>query len=535
MRTGRKPVISAIRKSRESCSANTETETQSKRRRAAEREHAVAATPVICDTKKLSKFSMFSVAGICRSRLLTNAGPLTVLQVVLASLFLCLVALPSFAGTLNGTVRNGTTNEPATGVDIILFRLQGGMEVAATTKTDSQGRYSLQDPAQGQAPMLLRATYKGVNYHQPVTPGKTSVDVTVYEPTENLDAFSVADRAIILQPSSSGLSVGEIYDIENKTQPPKAYFRQNGSFEFSLPEGAQVSEVSASDASGMPVKQGTIDKGKNLEAIDYPFRPGESGVRISYNMPYSGAANLKFVSPYTTGRFAVFAPPGVQVTGDGLSAAGQEQGFTAYVRDAVSANTPVSVSISGTAPISTSNGSNGGAAGGMGADQSADANANSRLDQGDGTAPSASVTTLPPRLDSVKWVLAGGFAAIFALGFVFLWKRPQFITASAQAVPASGDSPDSMNGAAAGRTHSLNPMIGGASGGVTPRGQTPAAAVPTSVAVEEVNRQVAGSLDELKDKLFRLELRKQAGTVSDDDYSRERQRIEQLLRELVRG
>lgn len=454
-----------------------------------------------------------------------------------ASLLLCLLVLPAYAGTVSGTVRNGTTNEPATGVDIILFRLQGGMEVAATTKTDAQGRYSLQDASLGQAPMLLRAVYRGVNYHQPVTPGKTSVDITVYEPTGALDAFSVADRAIILQPSSSGLSVGEIYDIENKTQPPKAYFRQNGSFEFSLPEGAQVSDVSASDASGMPIKQGTIDKGENNEAIDYPFRPGESGVRISYNLPYSeDHAKLKFVSPYATGRFAVFAPPGVQVTGDGLSQAGQEQGFTAYVRDAVAANAPVNVSISGTAPVSSLNGSASGAGAGMGADQAGDANANSRLDQGDGGAPSASVTTLPARLDSVKWILAGGFAAIFALGFAFLWKRPQFLTAGAAAGSLSGTAADSANGAPVNKTQTAKPALRAPAGAIpAERAPAPLPAAAASIAVEEANRHVAGSLDELKDKLFRLELRKQAGTISDADYGRERLRIEELLRDLVRG
>ena len=44
-----------------------------------------------------------------------------------------------------------------------------------------------------------------------------------------------------------------------------------------------------------------------------------------------------------------------------------------------------------------------------------------------------------------------------------------------------------------------------------------------------------GSLDELKDSLFRLELRRQAGTISEEDYARERERIDATLRNLVRG
>jgi hypothetical protein len=55
------------------------------------------------------------------------------------------------------------------------------------------------------------------------------------------------------------------------------------------------------------------------------------------------------------------------------------------------------------------------------------------------------------------------------------------------------------------------------------------------VVVAEVDREVRGSLDELKDSLFRLELRRQAGTISEEDYARERERIDATLRNLVRG
>ena len=461
---------------------------------------------------------------------------------VLASWVPCLLAVPAWAGTITGTVRNGTTNEPAGGVQITLIRLQGGMQEAATTKTDAQGRYSLEDPSLGQAPMLLRADYKGVTYFQPAPPGKTSADIEVYEHTEKLDAFSVEDRAIVLQPTSSGLSVGEIYDIQNNTQPPEAYYRQKGSFEFSLPKGAQVRDVSATDSSQMPVKQATIDEGKNLEAIDFPFRPGESGVRISYTLPYnSDRATLEFTSPYPSGRVAVFVPPSVKVSGDGFSPAGQNQGFNAYIRDSVAANTPVKVSISGTGTVAESN------SGSASADQSGAANAGTG--QGAENGQTVSVTTVPARLSGLKWVLVAGFAAIFALGFVFLWKRPQFLTAGANgsADAAAGIPPDGPVGKASAPAASQRAPKSGAAPGTSVKAapgkeaigaeHTPAPppAAAQSSAMEEANRHVTGSLDELKDKLFRLELRNQAGTISDQDYTRERQRIEQLLRDLVRG
>jgi hypothetical protein len=56
--------------------------------------------------------------------------------------------------------------------------------------------------------------------------------------------------------------------------------------------------------------------------------------------------------------------------------------------------------------------------------------------------------------------------------------------------------------------------------------------VPTSATiVAEVN----SNLDSLKDTLLRIELRRQAGTISDEEYALERGRAEQLLRDLVQG
>ena len=54
-------------------------------------------------------------------------------------------------------------------------------------------------------------------------------------------------------------------------------------------------------------------------------------------------------------------------------------------------------------------------------------------------------------------------------------------------------------------------------------------------AAAAIDNEVRGSLDELKDSIFRLELRRQAGTVSEEDYVRERERVEKTLRGLVRG
>jgi hypothetical protein len=66
----------------------------------------------------------------------------------------------------------------------------------------------------------------------------------------------------------------------------------------------------------------------------------------------------------------------------------------------------------------------------------------------------------------------------------------------------------------------------------------PASVVPAvtpSANLAEVDAAVGTSLDALKDTLFRLELRRQAGTISETEYNQERARAEKVLRDLVRG
>jgi hypothetical protein len=422
---------------------------------------------------------------------------------------------PALAGTVSGTVTNGTSGKPAAGVDVILIQLQGGMQPVANTKTDANGRYTFENPGLGAgAPMLIRVVYRGVNYHEPVPPGKATADVKVFEPTDKPSAFTVTNHAVIVQPNGSDLMVGEEYSIQNKTQPPVAFYRADGSFDFSIPDGADFNQASAWGSAGMPVVQGTIDKGKNKMAIAFAFRPGESGVRISYKVPYPGnQVILKNVSSYATERLIIAAPPSVQISGDGITPAGQDQGFSVYTRTGVAAGTPLAITISGSAPMPAANqGANTNGAPPAG-DNSANASVNSRLESSGAEATAAATTTtVPARLDSLKWILVGGFASIFALGFIYLLRRPQVMA------PTNGDSP-------AVAAVQANPTYSRAS----------KAAPVAAETVAEVTRAVKGSLDELKDSLFRLELRRQAGTITEDDYERERRQMEKVLRDLVRG
>jgi hypothetical protein len=362
------------------------------------------------------------------------------------------------------------------------------MQPVANSKTDAQGQFSFDNPSLGAQPMLVRAVYKGINFHQPVPPGRSDVEVSIFEPTKDPKTISVASRIVFFQPNGANLTVAEEYSIQNTSQPPQAYFRPDGNFEFVIPEYAKLQQIAASGPTGMPVVQAPIDKTKGKYAIAYALRPGQNTVRYSYEVPYPGdTTTVKVATIYPSVRLLVVASPSMQINGEGLQSGGQEQGMSVYGRENVPANNVMAVNVSGTAPPLQAGGSDSGG-GGQG---SRDAEA---------AAPTENIQSVPGRLDVLKWPLIAGFGVIFALGARLLARKPVVAVAGGVAVAS----------------------------GVT-------TSAPSSAALSQVDAAVGTSLDALKDQMFRLELRRQAGTISEEEYARERARAEKVLRDLVRG
>jgi hypothetical protein len=438
---------------------------------------------------------LLAVAGILRS----CAGA------VIGAVCAALLMLPpvAAAGTLTGLAKNGTTGQPAAGIEIILIQLQGGMQPVANTKSDAQGHFKFDNPEIGTAPMLLRAVFNGINFHEPVPPGKTSVEIQVFEPSKDPKTIAIPSRVVFFQPNGKTLIVGEEYSIENKSTPPQAYFRADGNFEFALPRNAKLQQVAASGPAGMPVVQAPIEKKDNHFAIAYAFRPGASTVRYSYELPYpNNTAVVNVPISSLTGRLLVVAPPTMQISGEQLQLGGQEQGMNIYGRENVAAGTMLAINVSGTAPPPQEENN-----GAETPKEAADARSSEPQ-------AGANIQQIPGRLDVLKWPLVGGFAVLFALGAVLLARKPVAITTVASE-PGGGSA-----------------AVRGVAPPVAASSQTTAAA---SAALASVDAEVGNSLDGLKEKMFRLELRHQAGTISEEEYAAERARAEKVLRDLVRG
>ena len=434
---------------------------------------------------------------------------------VFSTLFLLSIGAAK-AGTVRGTVKNGTTGHIAAGVEVTLVQPMGGMQELAKAKSGPQGEFSFDNPTVGGQPLLVQANYRGVHFNAAVPPGNSTatVQLDIYEPSKDPKTIEVPSHFVVFQPEGATLKVAEEYQVENKSQPPQAYFRTDGTFDFALPEKGELQNVAASGPAGMPVTQLPIDKKNNRYSIAYAFRPGDNSVRYSYDLPYpNNTATLKVPMVYP-GRVLFVAPPSLQVSGDGLTAAGQEQGMNLYLRQDVAAGTLVAVNVSGTAPSGNAGG------GADGAPQGREAQ-----DAAAGTG-GATIQAVPGRLDSMKWPLLGGFAIVFAV-LAYLLSRKTVVAVGGGEVPADAiltgkpKKPKAQAATTPISTVAAAPIVKTPSNG------------PSSLS--EVDAAIGTSLDALKESLFRLELRHQAGTITEEEYAREREKAQKILRDLVRG
>ncbi len=207
------------------------------------------------------------------------------------------VGLATFSGfalaeSITGVVTNKTTNKPAAGDDVVLIRLQQGMQEASRTKTDAKGRFTLEVPDNGIH--LVRVTHDKANYFRPAPPGTQSVEVDVFNAAAKVKGVTSEAEVMRLQTDESGktLRVVENFFVKNESNPPMTQFSEKA-FEFYLPEGAVVEGSAALAPGGMPVQASPVPVGDpGHYAFIFPIRPGETRFQITYHLPYSGS--LKF-------------------------------------------------------------------------------------------------------------------------------------------------------------------------------------------------------------------------------------------------
>jgi hypothetical protein len=266
---------------------------------------------------------------------------------LLTALSLCAFA---YAGEITGTVTNKTTGKPAGGDDVILLKLEGGMQEAARTKADAQGRFTISFPDDN-AMHLVRVQHRGVNYHRPAPPGTTSVEVDVYDAAEKVEGIKQSFDIVRLEADATTLRVTEDFVLENNSKPPMTLIAPRA-FEIQIPEGAKIEESMAAGPGGMAVRTTAVATDKpNRYAFLFPVRPGEANFRVVYTLPYKGSAEIKPALLRTAENYAVSIPKSMTLepaSGSRLQQKGEEMGLLVYVAANAAPGQDISYRVSGT-------------------------------------------------------------------------------------------------------------------------------------------------------------------------------------------
>jgi hypothetical protein len=323
------------------------------------------------------------------------------LYVVLAFL---LLAPGLQAETLVGTVKNGTTGKPAAGSDVVLLSLTQGMTETARTKADGGGRFSFNVPNDGM-PHLVRVNHQEANYFKMAPPGTTSVEVEIYDSAKKLEGISTTVDVMRFQTEGSTLQVTELYSVSNSSKPPRTLVGDR-TFEFALPEQAQIDNSSALGPNSQPVNAAPVpvDGRKGRYYFVFPIRPGETRFQIAYHLPYSGEVAIQPTILQPVEHLVAMMPLSMKFT----DASGrfqrleEEKNANVEVSSAVKPGDQVSFRISGTGTLAAEQDDQ---AGGSTTGGQAEESASNRPGGGLGAPIEA-----PDPLSQYKWYILAGLA-----------------------------------------------------------------------------------------------------------------------------
>jgi hypothetical protein len=406
------------------------------------------------------------------------------------------VAVTAHAASITGTVTNKTTNKPAAGDDVVLIAFGQGMQEAARTKTDSQGHYRLDIPDSGMH--LVRVNHQKATYFEPIPPGTTTVNVTVYDVEPKVEGVSTEADVMRIETTPQGLHVVQNYFVKNNSNPPRTQF-SNRAYEIYLPPDTKIEASAAMGPAGMPVSSSPIplaDPGHY--AFVFPVRPGETRFQLSYTLPYNGSYKFTPRIALPTENVAIMLPKSMQFSGGApFQAADVDTNAQTFLARNVQPSQSLVFTVSGTGSMPRDSEQTGASAPGRqapagmpGASDQPAAAADNRPGGGLGNP-----IDTPDPLQKYKWWILSGLAIVLvAAAAFFLRGKPAPAIATPPVQPVSP----------------LVPTV-----------------VPPAVGS---NGHSKALLTALKDELFTLETERLEGKLSEADYAETKSALEIVLK-----
>jgi hypothetical protein len=264
------------------------------------------------------------------------------------------------AGVVDGRLVNGTdASQVPAKVEIEVIRLSGGMSTLKSSMSDASGRFHF-DALPTDAALMLRATYKSVNYHARVQfeGAKAQVQLQVFEPAAAPSSVHLEALQMAFQLNGDHLQTLESYSFRNDTSPPRTYANPDGTFRFSKAPG--ILEPPRMDVTGpgstMPLADSPLESadGQNYYTA-FPMRPGVTSFEVEQALPYAEHTytfRKKFYHDAPSFQIGV-RPRDIKVSGEGLAniKVDAAQNIAVYSGGPIKAGTEVVWTFSGGSPL----------------------------------------------------------------------------------------------------------------------------------------------------------------------------------------
>ena len=403
----------------------------------------------------------------------------------------------AFAVTVTGKVTDKTSNKPAAGDDVVLIGFAQGMQEAGRTKTDAGGNYSIEVPDSGMH--LIRVDHQKAAYFEPVQPGKTVVNVDVYDVLPKVPGVSTEADVMRIEAGPQGMRVIENFFVKNDSSPPRTQFGKEA-YPIYLPPDAKIEASAAMGPAGMPVSSSPMPTGeKGHYAFVFPVRPGETRFQISYTLPYNGSYKFTPQLALPTQNLAIMLPKSMKFDGGApFQATDIDASAQTFLAKDLKPSQPLSFSVSGEGvmPRDSQQQAGDNSAAGAGAGAEGGSQPSAAGDTRPGIGLGAPIDT-PDPLQKYKWWILSGLALVLVIAAAFF-----------------------LRGKPAG-------------GAVEPAAPSPLLPTPAFVAAPTggASGDSRGSLlAALKDELFALETERLEGKLPEAEYLEIKSAFEVVLR-----
>jgi len=238
-----------------------------------------------------------------------GAGKILSVVLVLASFSIGALG----ASSITGSVWNQSCDAPASGDEVILIRLNGGMPVEARAKTDAQGAFTLNVQYPGK-PYVVRVLHQGVNYDQQASAGD-ALSVQVFDAARRVRGVTGSIEILRVATNGTLLHISDLVGVKNESSPPLTQAGKR-TFEVFLPANARIDSVlaAAPGKTSEMISAASVPGDPGHYTVSFPLRPGATKLAFNYDLPYEGHAVFQTRHAYPLRQLAVMIPTTMRFT-----------------------------------------------------------------------------------------------------------------------------------------------------------------------------------------------------------------------------